>query len=132
VIAGALAWWIETRSTDRLCYVEVDGVVCDRETLTCTPLRIRIEDQCVLADLQRWRRSRDWFATRQALSRLFPPWHSWCENAVRQPLERFTLVYASGRKEVEDVNVYATPLSAVWEEALNGGRSEASSAATKE
>ena len=132
VTAGALGWWIETRSTDRLCYVEVDGVVCDEETSNCTPLRIRVEDQRALADLQRWRRSRDWFVTRQTLSRHFPPWQSWCENALRQPLERITLVYASGRTEQDYVNVNVTPLRAAWEEASHARRSAGSSAATQE
>jgi hypothetical protein len=132
VIAGVLAWWIESRIADRLLYVEVDGVFWDRDGENCTPMSIRVEDQRALADLQRWRRSRDWFVTRQALSRLFSPRRSWCENALRQPLERVTLVYTSGRTEQDYVNVDATPLRAAWEEALDDRRSAAASAAAQE
>ena len=120
---AALACWLQGHHGGRLRHAEVEGFSRDRDTDTWARTTVRVEDPAVLAQVGPWRASLRQQAGKKALRRLlswFGP--SYCENALRQPMERLTLVYEDGRREQEWVNVYRTPFRDCWKEAKAGKR----------
>jgi hypothetical protein len=120
-LAGVLVW---SRSADAgLRYVRVEGLRWDEERQRCIRVVIRVDDPQLLAQVQPWREAVRREACEDSFRRLVP-WfqrRQYCENALRQPMERLTLVYRDGHREVEQVNIYKTPFGDCWQKAQRSG-----------
>jgi hypothetical protein len=115
LIVTVLVFWRESRTPGRLCCVQIDGICWDDTTESCFPLTIQIDDESTLAQVRPWRQSVRATARKKVLQELLPPLRrSQCENALRQGLERVTLVYEDGHREGLGVNIYATPFRNQW------------------
>jgi hypothetical protein len=118
LIVTALVFWRESRTPGRLRCVQIDGPCWDDTTVGRVDLTIQIDDEQTLAQVKPWRHWVRATARKKALQELWPPLRrSPCENALRQGLERVTLVYEDGhREELGVVNIYATPFRHNWAE----------------
>ena len=117
IIVAALVFLLQTRTSDRLRSVRIDGFCWDETTEQCIPLAIQIDDERALAEVIPWRHSVHQQAQKKALCRFLPPLgRTQCENSLRQGLERVTLIYEDGRREELTVNVYASPFRNQWTE----------------
>jgi hypothetical protein len=84
---------------------------------------IRVDDPQLLAQVQPWREAVRREACEDSFRRLVR-WfrrRQYCENALRQPMERLTLVYRDGHQEVEEVNIDKTPFGDCWQKAQRSG-----------
>ena len=95
------------------------GFRWDEETQRCVSVVVRVDDPRVLAQVRPWRGAACREARHESLRRL-GRWLSsrpHCEYALRQLVERLTLVYEDGRREVEDVDIHRTPFGDCWQKA---------------
>jgi hypothetical protein len=121
-LVGALALF-QYGSVSPLHYAEVEGHVWDKDTQGVVSVVIRIDDRQVLDQVRPWRNELRRKARDQALQGLMSSVSNrrHCESAFRQPWERLTLVYEDGHREIENVDVYKTPLGDLWQEARKKG-----------
>jgi hypothetical protein len=118
-IVALVAFSFYHPSKGQLCYAELQGLWWDKKSDKGVLKLIRIEEPHLLAKLVAWRDSLEQQARaenfRQLQQRLLPwlyPRQS--ENALRQILERLTLVYEDGHIETKNVDVNKTPLRDSW------------------
>jgi hypothetical protein len=121
-IAGVIAWlWYD--NTGHLSYAELEGFRWDEKGERYHKVTIRVDDPQLLVQVQPWRDAVRREARDKSLRR-FVRWlqgRQHCENALRQPMERLTLVYENGHRE----SVCDSPLAVrklLWAvEDANGG-----------
>ena len=120
-VAGIFAWFPYANAGIR--YAQVEGCRWDEKTQRCIAVIIRVDDPQLLAQVEPWREAVRRDARDEALRRLVR-WlqrRPHCENALRQPMERLTLVYENGHRETEQVNVYKTPFGDCWQKSQRSG-----------
>jgi len=121
-VLGMIAWfWNDNAS--KLSYAEIEGPHWDKNAQRIGRVSIRADDPQLLAQVQPWRdalrREARNASFRRMVRHLQGAHH--CENALRQPMERLTLVYENGKREsVGDSPVAFRKL--LWaEDNANGG-----------
>jgi hypothetical protein len=112
-VAGMLGWFHNTNPAT-LWYAEVAGLRWDEHANDSISVVIRVDDPHVLAQIRQWRAAVRQKAYDESLWRLLGGRQGHCDNALRQPTERLTLIYKNGHRELEQVDIYTTPFADHW------------------